>query len=198
MFSINIYLKFALIGLLLGGGVILAFAFGFWYAFPLLFIGLLFLVSYLMLGTVQSAAKFVETQDFDKAEKRLNLTLTPKLLYVTNRAYYYILKGSIALQKGQSEEGKAYFKQAEGLKLPTDNEKALVKFQLAAIYANNGNLNVARHYMRQIDKLDITESHVKSQVVQLKEILKQSRGRNPQHMRQAQRMRGKKRRRFRN
>ncbi len=196
MFSINIYVKFALIAVLLGGGIVLAFAYGFWYAFPFLLAGILFFVAYLMLGTVQSAARFIETQEFEKAEQRLNLTLSPKLLYVTNRAYYYILKGSIATQLRRPDEGKEYFKMAEELKLPSDNERALVKFQLAAIYANNGNWNVARHYMRQIDKLDVTEKNIKGQIDQLREALKQSSGRNPQHMRQANQMRGRKRRRM--
>lgn len=198
MFKINIYLKFALIALFLGGGIVLAFVYGFWYAFPLLLIGLIFLTAYLMLGTIQSAAQLVEKQEFEKAEKRLALTASPKLLYVTNRAYYYILKGSLAMQRGDSEEGKAFFKKAESLKLPTDNEVALVKFQLAAIYAKNGNWNVANHYMRQLKKLDVTEHHVKEQINQLKEALKQGRGQNPHHRRQSQQMRGKKKRRFRN
>jgi len=37
--------------------------------------------------------------DFDAAEKRLGLTLSPKFLYVTNRAMYYIMKGTIAGQR---------------------------------------------------------------------------------------------------
>lgn len=197
MFSINIYVKFALIAIFLGGGVVLAFAYGFWYAFPLILIGLTFVAAYLLLGTVQSAAQFIETQEFEKAEQRLNLTLSPKFLYVTNRAYYYILKGSIATQLRRPDEGKEYFKLAEELKLPSDNEKALVKFQLAAIYANNGNWNVAKHYMRQIEKLDVTEKNIKEQIKQLQEALKQTGGRNPQHMRQANQMRGRKRRRMR-
>ena len=43
MFTINIYLKLALIGVLLVGGLILAFTVSFWYALPILLIGLVFL-----------------------------------------------------------------------------------------------------------------------------------------------------------
>ena len=71
MFSINIYLKLALIALCLVGGVLLAIFQGFWYAFPILLIGILLLASYLLLGTIQSAAKFIQTMDFEGAEKRL-------------------------------------------------------------------------------------------------------------------------------
>lgn len=50
------------------------------------------IVRYILLGTVQSAAQFMQATDLEATEKRLNLTLSPKLLYVTNRAYYYLNK----------------------------------------------------------------------------------------------------------
>ena len=88
MFTINIYLRFALIALFMGGGIILAFIYGFWYALPFLLIGLGFIVSYILLGTVQSAAQFIQTMDFEGAEKRLDLTPNPNWLYKTNGAFY--------------------------------------------------------------------------------------------------------------
>ena len=87
MYTINIYLKFALIALFLIGGTVLAFTAGFWYALPLILIGLVFLASYIFLGTIQSAAQMMQTMDLDGCEKRLALTLKPEWLYVTNRAY---------------------------------------------------------------------------------------------------------------
>lgn len=196
MFTINIYLKFALIALFLIGGVVLAFVFGFWYAFPLLLIGLIFLASYVFLGTVQTAAQLVEAQQFEDAKKRLNLTLNPKWLYVTNRAYYYIMKGSIALQTGNEEEAEEWFKVAEDLKLPSDNERAMIQLQLAGLYAKKNNWNKTKSIMRKLDKLDVTESTIKMQVEQFKQALKKRGAFNPSNMREAHNMgRSKKRRR---
>ena len=196
MFSINIYLKFALIGLFLIGGIALAFAFGFWYSFPVLLIGLLLLASYIFLGTVQTAAQLVEAQQFDAARKRLNLTLNPKWLYVTNRAYYYIMKGSIEMQTGNEQEAEEWFKKAEDLKLPSDNERAMIQLQLAGLYAKRNNWNKTKSIMRKLDKLDITESTIKMQAEQFKQALKKRGAFNPSNMRQAHNMgRSKKRRR---
>lgn len=196
MFTINIYLKFALIALFLIGGVVLAFVFGFWYAFPLLLIGLIFLASYVFLGTVQTAAQLVEAQQFEDAKKRLNLTLNPKWLYVTNRAYYYIMKGSIALQTGNEEEAEEWFKVAEDLKLPSDNERAMIQLQLAGLYAKKNNWNKTKSIMRKLDKLDVSESTIKMQVEQFKQALKKRGAFNPSNMREAHNMgRSKKRRR---
>lgn len=167
MFVINIYLRFALIVLLLGGGVFLAIAFGFWYAFPLLLIGLALLVGYLMLGTIQSAAQLMQTGDFEATQKRLKLTLTPSLLYVTNRAYFYMIKGSIALQEKKTEEGEMWLKKAQEVKLPTDNEKAMIELQLANIAASKGRWKQAKLHLKTLKGLKVTEQTVKDQIKQL-------------------------------
>lgn len=136
MFSINIYIKFALIAIFLLGGISLALVYGLGYSWILILIGLILLATYVLLGTVQSAAQLVQTSDFEAAEKRLGLTLSPKLLYVTNRAFYYIIKGSIAMQANKHEEAETLFQQANGLKLPSDNERGMVLLQLAGLNAN--------------------------------------------------------------
>ena len=164
MFTINIYLKFALIALFLGGGIILSFLYGLGYSWILILIGIILLVSYLLLGTVQSAAQMVQTMDFEGADKRLNLTLSPKLLYVTNRAFYYILKGSVAMNLGKTNEAEALFEQANSLKLPSDNEKAMVLLQLAGINANKQKWTAAKNFHREAAKLNVTEGQLKEQI----------------------------------
>ena len=97
MFTINIYLKIAIIIVGLIGGTVLWATMGIWYGIWFVLIGLGMLATYIFLGTVQSAATLMQNQDFDGANKRLALTLNPKWLYATNRAYFYMIKGSIAL-----------------------------------------------------------------------------------------------------
>jgi tetratricopeptide (TPR) repeat protein len=164
MFTINIYLKFALIALLLLGGIGLAFAFGFWYAFPFILVGIGLLVSYIMLGTIQSAAQMVQKQDFDGAEKRLGLTWKPEYLYVTNRAFYYILKGSILMNKKDHNGAEALFEEALKLKLPSDNEKAMILLQLANINGSKNKWTAAKNQYRELKKLKITEPQLKEQI----------------------------------
>ena len=164
MLTINIYLKLALIVLFLGGGIVLWSIYGFWYSFIFLLIGLGLLASYLLLGTVQSASTFIQNGDFDGAQKRLNMTLKPSWLYVTNRAIYKILQGTIASQTGQTKIAEGYFNEALALKLPTDNEKGMVLIQLASIHANKGNMTGAKNYFNQAKKLKITEPQIKEQL----------------------------------
>ncbi len=186
MLTINYKLKLAIILVGIVGGLALMFTAGFWYGFPFVLIGLGFLVSYLLLGTVQSAAQLLEQMQFLEAEDRLKWTLTPKLLYVTNRAFYYIMKGSIAANLNRAEEAEEYFEIAKNLKLPSDNERALVYLQLANMKANQGKWNAAKGYFHQLKKFDVTESRLKEQIKQFEKAINQSG--NMVHLRSGQAM----------
>ncbi|HEX5112607.1 MAG TPA: tetratricopeptide repeat protein [Saprospiraceae bacterium] len=194
MFTISIKLKFAIIAIGILGGIALMMFAGFWYGFPFLLIGIGFLVSYLLLGTVQSAAQLLEKMKFVEAEDRLKLTLFPKLLYVTNRAFYYIMKGSIAANLNRHDEAEMHFETAKNLKLPSDNERALIYLQLANIKANQGKWAQAKGYFHQVKKFNITEGQLKDQVKQFEKAINQSG--NMVHLRSGQAMQpgGKRRR----
>lgn len=173
MFTINIYLKLALIVLFLAGGFILIFTTGFWYAFPLILVGIGLLVSYILLGTVQSAAAFMQASDFDACEKRLSLTLLPNWLYITNRAYYFLIKGSITLQRNQSEEAEAWLNKAQSLKLPSDNERAMILIQMINIHLMKNRITQANNAYRELKKLNITLDVFKDQIKMLDDVMKQ-------------------------
>ncbi len=166
MFTINIYIKFALIAIGFIGGAILTYFVGFGYSWIFFLIGIIFLASYLLLGTIQSSSEMMQSMDFEGAEKRLDMTKFPKLLYVTNRAFYYILKGSFAAQRKDNNEAEHYFNIALALKLPSDNEKAMVLLQMAGMQTQKNNWNAARNYFYQAKKLKVTEPQIKEQMKQ--------------------------------
>lgn len=171
MFTINPYLKIALIVVGIGGGILLSVTQGFWYGFPFWLVGLILLVGYVLLGTVASAAKALQTENFDKAEKMLNLTVFPKFLYATNRAYFYMLKGNIALSRKDMENGEKYLKMAEEIEVPSENEKAMLQIQLANIAASKGKWKQAQNYYRNIKNMKITDSNIKEQKKMLEKAL---------------------------
>jgi len=157
MFTINIYLKLALIAICFVGGILLTVLYGFGYSWILFLIGLALLASYLLLGTIQSSSELVQMQDFAGAKKRLALTKFPSLLYVSNRAFFYIINGSIDMQEGNMSGAEDYFEKALALKLPTETEKAMVLMQMANINASRGKWTKAKNYFREAKKLKVTE-----------------------------------------
>lgn len=176
MFTINIYLKFALIASGFIGGAILTATMGFWYAFPFWLTGIIMLASYLFLGTVQSAAQLIQDNAFQAAEKRLALTRFPRLLYITNRAFYYIMKGTLSSQAGDHKTAEEYFNTALNLKLPSDNERAMVLMQLANIKASKNNWTAAKNLFSQAKKLNVTQADIKSQLDYFEKALNNNRG----------------------
>lgn len=173
-FTINIYLKLALIAGSFLLGIVLWIYYGFWYSSVFWLIGIVLLVSYILLGTIQSAAAMVQENDLAGAEKRLGLTLSPKLLYVSNRAFYYIISGTIQMHKNNIPEAEEYFNKALSLDLPTDTETAMVLLQLSSINANKGRWKAAENYYRQAKKLNVNEPMIKQQMDHIGQAIKQS------------------------
>lgn len=173
MYTINIYLKFALIALFLIGGTVLAFTAGLWYALPLILIGLVFLASYIFLGTIQSAAQMMQTMDLDGCEKRLALTLKPEWLYVTNRAYYYLIRGSVDMQREKSNEAEQWFNKALSLKLPSDNERAMILIQMINIHIQKNRWTQATNTYRELKKLNYSKELFKEQIKMIDQVMTQ-------------------------
>jgi disulfide bond formation protein DsbB len=173
MFTINIYLRFALMGLFLIGGIAAIFAFGFWWALPLLLIGIALTVGYFLLGTVQSAAMMMQTGDMVAAEKRLDMTYFPQWLFKPNRAYFYMLKGTMAGNEKDYEKAEVYMTKAQSIGLPTDNEKAMVLMSLANFRIMKNNWPAAENYFRQLKELKVTEPMLKEQIGEFEKVIKQ-------------------------
>ena len=173
MFTINIYLRFALITLCLLGGTAAAFTWGFWWAFPLLLAGIILVAGYILLGTVQSAAMVLQTGDMVAAQKRLDLTFFPQWLFKPNRAYFYMLKGTIAGNEKDYENAEAYMVQAQSIGLPTDNEKAMVLLSLSNFRLMKNNWPAAENYYRQLKDLKVTEPMLKEQIKEFKKVIEQ-------------------------
>ena len=106
------------------------------------------------------------------------------------------MKVSIAMQTGNESTAENLFKKAQTLKLPTDNERAMVQLQLAGIHLKKNNWNKVKTIMRKVKDFDVTEPTIQSQIDQIQLGLKNRGALNPSNMRQAQQMgRSRKRRR---
>lgn len=164
MIIIPIYLRFALIFILTIGGIALWATLGIWYGIFFILTGLVLLGGYLLLGTIQSSAELIQKMDFDRAERRIHMTFFPKMLYSANRAYYYLLKGTIAMQRKDLDAAEHFMLQAEATGLPSDNEKAMVYMQLSNIAANRSNWTGAMAHFRKVKDLKVTEPTMKEQI----------------------------------
>ncbi len=173
MFTINIYLRFAVILVGILGGIGLWAAYGFWYGFPFLLLGVFALAGYLMLGTIMSTNMLLSQSRFQEAEERLKLTYFPSILLVGYKGVYLMTKGALAMQKRDFAAGENWLKKALEAGLPSDNERGAALLQLAMITASKNNRQAAQNYLADIKKLNITENMLKEQVKDLEKQLKQ-------------------------
>lgn len=147
-------------------GLGLGWSFIFWLIF------LVFLVGYFLLGTISAASKKLNEGDIDSAERILGYTRFPKLLLKMNQAYFQLLKGMIALQKGDKTEGEELLNDAMAKGLPTDNDKAMVLLNLAYLNYEKRKFNIAKGQVRQIKELDTSDPTVQVKVAELEQALK--------------------------
>jgi len=173
MFTINIYTKLVLIAVTLLAGIGLTIAYGLGYGILFLLVGIGLLASYILLGTVQSAAQLVQESKFEEAEKRLDMTLKPEWLYSANRAYYNMIKGTLAASRKDNESAEKYFAKAQSIGVPSDNETAMLELQLANIAATKNKWNQAKLHYKKLKGLKVTEPQLKEQIQQFEKALKQ-------------------------
>ncbi|MBL7830319.1 MAG: hypothetical protein JNK41_04770 [Saprospiraceae bacterium] len=179
MFTINIYLRFALIIIGLVGGIALSAAYGFWYGFFFILFGIVMLVGYFLLGTVQSSAMLMQSMNFEAVEKRLALTFFPKLLYKANRAYLYMIKGTMAMYKKDFSTAELYLQKAQDTGLATEGEKGTVYFQLANIAAQKNNWVAAQNHFKKAKEYKVSDPEMKEQYRQFEKALASRGAMNP-------------------
>jgi hypothetical protein len=172
MFTIPVYVRFALIAAGILGGAALWAAWGFWYGFPFLLVGVVLLIGYLLLGTIVSTNTLISAGRFDEAEQRIGLTFFPNLLLTGYKGVYYMTHGALAMQKKDLTAGESWLKQALSAGLPSDNERGAALLQLAMIAGSKNNRQVALGYMADLKKLTITEPMLKEQIKELEKQLK--------------------------
>jgi tetratricopeptide (TPR) repeat protein len=144
----------------------LGFSFIFWLIF------LVFVAGYFLLGTLSAASKRMQFEDFDGAERILGYTKFPNLLLKMNQAYFHLLKGMIAMKRNQLNEAEELMQKAYDIGLPTNNDKAMVLFNLAQINYNKKKFNVASAQLRQIKEMGVNEPNLLHQMAQLENALK--------------------------
>jgi hypothetical protein len=174
MFTINIYLRFALIAGGILGGIALWLAFGFWYGFPFLLAGVILLAGYLMLGTILSSNQLIAAQRLGEAEQRLKLTFFPQILLMGYKGVYFMTHGGLAMQKRDFNTAEVWIRKALDAGLPTDNERGAAMLQLVMVHAAKNNRQAALNQFAELKKLNVTESTLKEQIREVEKQLKQA------------------------
>lgn len=78
-----------------------------------------------------------------------------------------MLKGQIAMQKGDMEASEQYLQTAMTMPMTSDNERAALIVQMAGIHISKNRWTQAQNMMRQLKELKVTEPTIKEQIAMM-------------------------------
>ena len=83
-----------------------------------------------------------------------------------------MLKAGIAQNRQQHQEAEQLLQKARDIKVPTDNERAVIHLQLANIALQRSNWNQARAYFKVVKDCKVTEPTIKEQIREFEKVFK--------------------------
>lgn len=193
MLKLNLYVRFALIGICFLLGLVSTIWYGFLGGLPFFLVGIFLLAGYFLLGTISSTSEMIQNGEIERAEMNLKLTKKPEWLMSSSKAYYHLLQGTIFAHKKDNKGTQEAFNKALEIGLPSGNEEAMIRLQLANIDASRNNWTAANKQIAKIKNLSVTEPQLLEQIQMFEKAYKQ-RG-QMKFMQQQQHQRGGGRRR---
>jgi len=165
------YLRYAVIVLFLGLGLLLHVKLGLAQAWYLYLAGLLLLFSHILFGNVWMAFNALKRGKPQLAEALLRQIWKPQWLLRRNRAYYYFTLGLLHLQHQKQEDASQYLQKAVSLGLRRPNDNALAYLNLAHISYVQKDFAGARQAMQAAQSFQPTDLMIKDNLKKLQAAL---------------------------
>lgn len=175
MYRLILFFTFERLLILMGISTVaffaLTFTVGFAWSWPFLLIMIFLFIRYLLLGSVGAAARKLQDQDFDGAERMLKYTWKPQWLQFGMQAMYYFLRGTIAMFRQDLAKAETEFKTAIDLGLPDADSQIMAYVNLAGIQLRKNNRTQAKEYAVKARKLKPTNSMIEDYLSQIEKAL---------------------------
>lgn len=164
-------IRFLLIILFLILGLVLHIQLGLAQAWYLYLASFIILLTHFLFGNIWAAFSKLRKGKLVEAETLINQIKRPELLTKQHRAYFHFIKGMIALQNEELQEGKVQLKQALERGLRTPNDNALTALNIAHIYFKQSQLQDCRSYLRQSKSFQPNDLIIKQKIDELEKVL---------------------------
>ena len=169
MFTTRI--RFVLILLFLVIGVVLQIQNGFSAAWYLYATSLILLFTHFAFGNVWAAFSKLQKGKVLEAEILINQIKKPEWLVSQNRTYYHFIKGMIALQQKDLQEGEKHLKIAADRGLRSKNDNALALLNLAHICFVEERKEAAQTYLHKASAHEPTDLMIKQKIEEMQKLL---------------------------
>ena len=164
-------IRFGLIFLFIGLGILLLLKTGISGAWPLFLGAFLLLITHFLFGSVWVAFNQLKRGNPLKAAVILNQIKRPEWLIKRNRAYYYFTKGMIDLQNKHLEQGENNLLQALDIGLEKNADLALINLNLAHIYYLRKKFDRARQHLAEAKAQNANDLLIKDNITKLEKAM---------------------------
>ena len=131
------------------GAIVVNITSGFWPALALYLIGAIFIFTHFFIGPLRLIQEYLESGDFEGAEKVLITIWFPGLLYKPIQSVYYTLKGNLAMMKQDFTSAEKHMKKSLDLGSPMKEAEGANKLQLGMMALQRGSMKEGESLIRQ-------------------------------------------------
>lgn len=165
-------IRLVLVLLFLILGVVLHIYTGIESAWYLYLASFLLLITHFLFGNIWAAYGQLRKGNINEADQMVNSIKRPQWLLKQHRAYYFFIKGMIALQRKLLDQSEQHLQQALELGLRTNNDKALVSLNLAHINYTQNKRDAALQFLEKAKSFDSNDLLIKEHIGKLEQALK--------------------------
>ena len=167
----NTRIRFLLVLLFFGLGIVFTFREGFaasWYFYVA---AVLLFITHFVFGSVWAAFSKLRKGQLLEAEVLINQIKRPEWLAKQNQTYYHFIKGMIALQNKELQEGEKQLKIALDRGLKTKNDNAMAALNLAHICFVEKRPEDAKTYIEKAKSFTPDDLLIKEKMKEMEKVL---------------------------
>ncbi len=132
---------------------------------------LIVLMAHFFFGEVIAAYKNLGLRKFDKAERLLDSTFSPGLLFKMHRSYYYLSRSILYSKNGDYILSEEYLKQSTEVGGLRDRDKVMAWINLAYLFLSKGQMAKAKVYFKNTQSVVVKDLRVKSELEKLEKAI---------------------------
>lgn len=164
-------IRLLLIGLFIIVGITLHLKVGLTPAWYLYLAAVILLLTHFLFNSVWAAFTLLRQGKILEAETLLNTIQKPEWLAKSSRAYYYFIKGMIAVQKKDIDNAKIPLEEALKLGLRNDKDSGFALLNLGHIAFIQKQFEDAKSYLMKLKALKINDLILKENISELEKAL---------------------------
>jgi tetratricopeptide (TPR) repeat protein len=148
--------------LIIALGFWMGFELSWWGSIPFFLIGLVVIIVHFMIGPITLIQSYLESGDFEGAQKLLDRVKYPNLLYKPIRSSYYMLRANLSGANMNLEQAEADLRKSLDAGMPDKSYEGSALLQLGSINMQKGNMKEAFENIKKAVSMGLPDEDSKA------------------------------------